>query len=75
MNPMAIMKIKGLITKFCDNHPKLFPFFKAAGKEIKVDTIIEVSITTAEGKNLCTNLKVRPEDVELVRELMEITKS
>ena len=62
MNPMNVMKAKGLLTQFTTNHPKLPAFFKAASSQIGEGSIIEISVTTAEGKNLCTNMKVRPED-------------
>lgn len=72
MNPMGLMKIKGLLTSFSQNHPKILPFFQAATKAINVDSIIEITVTTAEGKTLCTNMKVKPEDVELFNQLKDI---
>lgn len=74
MNPMALMKIKGLLDKFKTNHPKVPMFFAAAGKSIGVDSIIEINVTTADGKTLCTNMKVTAEDVELVKQLGELSK-
>lgn len=49
-------------------------FFKAASSQIGEGSIIEISVTTAEGKNLCTNMKVRPEDMQLVEELKNLSK-
>ena len=74
MNPMNIMKIKGLITKFTGNHPKVPAFFKAASQEMGVDSIIEITVTSADGKKLCTNMKVKPEDIELVEELKAMSR-
>ena len=51
MNPMGFMKIKGLVDRFKDNHPKVPMFFTAASKSVDVGSIIEINITTAEGKN------------------------
>lgn len=65
---------KGLLTQFTTNHPKLPAFFKAASSQIGEGSIIEISVTTAEGKNLCTNMKVRPEDMQLVEELKNLSK-
>lgn len=48
--------------------------FKAASSQIGEGSIIEISVTTAEGKNLCTNMKVRPEDMQLVEELKNLSK-
>lgn len=72
MNPMALMKIKGMFEKFQKNHPKVPMFFKAASQNIGVDSIIEINVTTAEGKTLCTNMKVTKEDLELVEQLKQI---
>ena len=72
MNPMAILKIKGLFDKFKVNHPKVPMFFSAAGKVIGEGSIIEINITTADGKNLCTNMKVNQEDLELVSQLKDM---
>lgn len=75
MNPMGFMKIKGLVDRFKDNHPKVPMFFTAASKSVDVGSIIEINITTAEGKNLCTNMKVTADDMELVRQLSETMKN
>ena len=74
MNPMSMMKIKGLLSGFATNHPKVPAFFKAASESIGVDSVIEISVTTADGKSLCTNMKVKPEDVQLVQELKSMAK-
>mgnify|MGYP003498976179 CR=1 FL=1 len=72
MNPMAFMKIKGMVEKFKENHPKVPMFFKAASQSIGEGTIIEINVTTAEGKNICTNMKVTKEDLELVEQLKQM---
>ncbi len=69
MNPMAIFKIKGLLTAFQTNHPKVFPFFGAAAGYVKEGTIIELKVKGEEGKELLCNIKVTPEDIELFREM------
>ena len=47
MNPMALMKMKGMFDKFKANHPKVPLFFNAAAKEIGEGSIIEINVTTA----------------------------
>ncbi len=69
MNPMTLMKIKGLVDKFKTNHPKIPLFFNDAARSVGEGSIIEISITTAEGRNLCTNMRVTKEDLELVEQL------
>lgn len=72
MNPMMLMKIKGLIDKFKNNHPKVPLFFNDAARSIGEGSIIEISITTAEGRNLCTNMRVTRDDLELVEQLKNL---
>ena len=75
INPAAIFKIKGAWEKFSMNHPRLAPFFAAVNqKQITEDTIIELSITFPDGNNLATNVKLKPEDMELFNEIKQLTK-
>lgn len=69
MNPMAMMKIKGLLDRFRSNHPKVPMFFSAVSQSIGEGSIIEISITNADGKKLCTNMKVTADDLELFEQL------
>lgn len=72
MNPMALIKIKGLMDRFKSNHPKIPMFLTAASKCIDEGSIIEVNITTSTGKTLCTNMKVTAEDLDMVRQISDI---
>ena len=71
MNPMAILQIKSLLDKFKNNHTKIPMFFSAAAQSIDENSIIEIKVTTAEGQNLITNMKVTSDDIELFKELKE----
>ncbi len=75
MNPMALMKIKSMTDKFKKNHPKIFPFFTAVSKEIGVDSILEIKLTTAEGKSIVGNIKVSQEDIDLVKEIASMAQN
>ena len=46
-------------------------FFSAAAQSIDENSIIEIKVTTAEGQNLITNMKVTSDDIELFKELKE----
>ena len=46
-------------------------FFSAAAQSIDENIIIEIKVTTAEGQNLITNMKVTSDDIELFKELKE----
>ncbi|MBE5944678.1 MAG: hypothetical protein E7258_07135 [Lachnospiraceae bacterium] len=72
MNPMSILKIKALFEKFKGNHPKIPMFFSAASKVMGEGSIIEINVTTADGKNLCTNMRVTADDLELLSQLKDI---
>ena len=53
-------------TFLLDEFPK---FLQAASTAVKEDTLIEIKITTTEGKVIETNLKVKASDIELVKNL------
>ena len=72
MNPMALMQIKGMLDKFKENHPKVPMFFSAAAGSMGVDSVIEITVTNPDGKKLCTNMKVKPEDLQLVEQLKQM---
>lgn len=73
-NPMDMMKIMGMWNTFKSNHPK-FPKFMATAAQPGVlaeDTIIEMKITTADGRSLETNLKIKKSDIDLFHQLKEM---
>ena len=69
MNLGNIMQLKNSWAAFTQNHPKFPKFLQAAGTAVKEDTLIEIRLTTAEGKVIETNLKVKASDIELIRNL------
>ena len=74
-NFMKIFQLKNLWDHFIKNHPKLPLFGKAVvGQAIHEGTIIEISVTTAEGQNLVTNLKISAEDMELLNEALKLAQ-
>jgi hypothetical protein len=76
MNPAKLFKIKGAWDKFSQNHPKFVQFLGAMNNDgIKEGTIIEINVITAEGKNISSNLKITQSDIELFKELSEISKN
>jgi hypothetical protein len=64
-----MMKLMGAWNTFKRNHPKFPKFLQAASTAVKEDTLIEIKITTAEGKVIETNLKVKASDIELFKNL------
>ena len=69
MNLGNLMQLKNSWATFTRNHPKFPKFLQAARTAVKEDTLIEIKITTAEGKVIETNLKVKASDIDLVKNL------
>ncbi|GFI38240.1 hypothetical protein AALA13_06555 [Lachnospiraceae bacterium 50-23] len=62
-----IQKLKTSMDTFRNNHPKFPLFLDAVSKDTLMEgTIIEITVTTPQGKNYCTNVKLKPEDMELM---------
>lgn len=74
MNPMDIFKIQNSWNQFKRNHPKFPLFIDAVSKEgISEDTIIEIKVTTADGKTYDSNLKLLASDIELINDLKNLS--
>ena len=67
-NQIAMLqKIKGCMDHFRANHPKFPLFINAVSQEaMKEGTVIEITVTTPEGKNYCSNIKLQADDMELI---------
>ena len=72
MNPMNVFKLKGLLDRFKDNHPKVPLFFKAAAGTVQEGSVIEIKVISPENKTIVTNFKVNSEDIALVNELKDL---
>ena len=73
MNPLELMKAKGMIQDFGQRHPMIPKFFKRASLEIKEGTIIEMVVTAPDGEPIKTNFRVQAEDLELLNSLKGIS--
>ena len=74
MNQASLFKMKGLWDRFTKNHPKFPKFMQAVQqKGIQEGTILAMSITTPGGEKLETNLRVTAEDMELFKELKQLS--
>lgn len=66
----SVMKIKNAWDTFSRNHPKFMPFCQAVGREgIGDGTIIEVKVTSPEGKEFNTNMKLTQSDLDLFAQI------
>ncbi len=76
INPAKLFKLKGYWETFAGNHPRFPQFMKAVQSTgIEEGTVIEISVTTTDGKTLSTNVKVSASDKDLLNELTELAKS
>ena len=69
MNPMNVFKLKGLLERFKNNHPKVPMFFRAAVGSVQEGSVIEIKVISPENKTIITNFKINSEDIALVNEL------
>lgn len=76
LNPMKLLQMKAALDRFMQGHPKLQPFLDAVGQNaLETGTVIEVLVTTAQGKRYSTNLRLSQQDMELVKEWKEWKES
>lgn len=75
INPAKLMKVKNAWDTFTRNHPK-FPMFLTAAQNsgIQEGTIIEITITSPEGKTISTNVKITESDAALLREMTDMVQ-
>jgi hypothetical protein len=74
MNPLVLMRIKPLLEGFQERHPKFIQFFGYAGQNVDEGSLIEISVTSADGRKAITNIRIAQEDLELMEKLKELMK-
>ena len=72
MNPMNLLQFKNTWDTFRSNHPK-FPKFLSAvcQKSIQEGTVIEIRVTTHDGRETASNIRLKADDVTLFEQLRE----
>lgn len=74
-NPAAAMKLMKAKNKFTESHPKFVAFLSNVfGTGIPEGTVIEMTVTKPGQGPVTTNIKVKPEDLELMETLKELGK-
>lgn len=75
MNPTALFRLKGAWQSFTQNHPK-FPLFLQAVQNtpMQAGTVIDLKITTTEGKTMQTNVRLTASDLELIASLRDMAQ-
>lgn len=76
INPTMLFRIKNSWSRFTTSHPKFPMFLQASSKNnvIQENTVLEIKITTPEGKNLSTNVKLTNDDLALFNDLKEMAR-
>ena len=68
-----LQKLKSDVNRFRANHPKFPMFLKVVSQDaIEEGSIIEINVTTPEGKKYCTNVKLKADDIALFESLKSI---
>ena len=58
------------------NHPKFPLFLNAVSQDALMEgSVVEINITTPEGKNYCSNLKLKQNDLEFIECLKAFRQS
>ena len=75
-NPLQLLQIKKAWDQFTGRHPKFPAFLKAMSKgAITEGTVLDITVTTADGRVISSNLKITAEDMALVEELKNLAGS
>lgn len=73
-NPNMIFQIKNMWERFQRNHPKFPRFLQVVGSEcLQAGTVIEISVTKADGENITSNIKLNEEDMELIAAMRDLS--
>ena len=73
MNPMLLMQLQQRLSLFSQDHPKVLPFFRAiCSNAIQEGTIIDIKVTTPDGKELASNIKLTANDIETAKMMMNM---
>ena len=65
MNPIAMMQVAGRIKIFKEQHPKALAFIQSVSEgDLREGSVIEVKVTTPEGKESVSNIKLTKDDIE-----------
>jgi hypothetical protein len=70
MDFSTIMRVKEAWDTFTRNHPKFMPFMQAVTREAISDgTVIEIKVTSPQGKEYNTNMKITQSDLDLFNQM------
>ncbi len=73
LNPSKLFKLKAGWESFARNHPKFINFISALRfGYLEEGTVIEINVTTQEGKTISGNIGLTKEDKKLLMEMSDL---
>lgn len=73
MNPMKLLQLKNAWDQFKSRHPKFLSFINSVTKgAVSEGSVIEITVTTADGQTINSNLLVTAEDMQLIEDMKEL---
>ncbi|MBP5495300.1 MAG: hypothetical protein J6X97_09390 [Lachnospiraceae bacterium] len=70
VNPAALLSFKKKWDEFSGRHPKFVSFLGALKNQgMEVGSVIDMKVTMPNGEVFQSNIKLTPEDIELIRGL------
>lgn len=74
INPLKLLQLKNAWEQFKSRHPKFPSFLNTVSKgAVSENAIIEITITTADGRKISSNIKVTAEDMDLMEQIKNLT--
>jgi len=74
-NPSMIFQMKSMWERFERNHPKFPRFMQAVGRDyIQEGTVLEISVTRADGENVTSNIRLTKDDMEMIETLRQMAR-
>lgn len=74
VNPMELLKLRERLGLFNSEHPRVMPFFQAVREDMREGAVLELKVTSPEGKEMLTNIRLNDEDVRTLEMLRGIGK-
>jgi len=74
MNPFEMLQMKGRIENFGRQHPRVAAFFAENHQELREGAIVEIRITSPEGRSIVTNMRLTAEDEATINGMKEMMK-
>ena len=73
MNPMLLLQMQQRFIQFQQEHPRVMPFLTAVRDHgLAEGSVIDIKVTTPDGKNLATNIKLNANDMEAIQTILNM---